>query len=109
MPYETLLIVVLALPFVGSCLAAVLRVNARDAEAWLAGAVALIILVLLGAGYPSIAGGGVIRYTMEWVPDLALQFSLKMDGFAWMLATGIGLLVVLYPRYSLSPADPVPR
>src|SRR5215218_7123913 len=101
MPYETPLIVVLALPFVGSCLAALLRANARNAEAWLAGAVALIILTLLGAGYPSITGGGVIRYTMEWVPDLALLFSLRMDGFAWifaMLVTGIGLLVVLYAR-----------
>jgi multicomponent K+:H+ antiporter subunit A len=93
MPYKTLLIVVLALPFVGSCLAALLRANARNAEAWLAGGIALIILALLGAGYPGITGGGVIRHTMEWVPDLALQFSLRMEGFACMFAmlvTGIG-------------------
>ena len=35
-----------------------------------------------------------------------------MDGFAWMFAmlvTGIGFLVVLYARYYMSPADPVPR
>jgi hypothetical protein len=35
-----------------------------------------------------------------------------MDGFAWMfsmLVLGIGALVVLYARYYMSPADPVPR
>ena len=112
MPYETVLIAVLALPFVGSCLAAPLQANARNAEAWLAGAVALIGLVLLAASYPRIVNGGVIRHTVEWVPDLGLEFSLRMDGFAWILAmlvTGIGFLVVLYTRYYMPPADPVPR
>jgi multicomponent K+:H+ antiporter subunit A len=112
MPYETLLIVVLVLPFVGSCLAALFQANARNAEAWLAGAVALVILALLAAMYRGVTGGGVIRHTVEWLPDLGLLFSLRMDGFAWMFAmlvTGIGFLVVLYARYYLSPADPVPR
>src|SRR3954451_10296600 len=112
MPYETVLIAVLALPFIGSCLAAALQANARNAEAWLAGVVALLALVLLAASYPRIVNGGVIRHTVEWVPTLGLEFSLRMDGFAWILATlitGIGLLVVLYARYYMSPADPVPR
>src|SRR3954454_13258156 len=112
MPYQTILIVVLALPFVGCCLAALLQVNARNAEAWLAGAVSLTELVLLATCYPGISGGGVVRYSGDWVPDFGLQFSLRMDGFAWlfaMLVTGIGFLVVLYARYYLAPADPVPR
>ncbi|MEH6951408.1 monovalent cation/H+ antiporter subunit A [Nitrobacter sp. NHB1] len=112
MPYETILIVVLALPFVGTCLAALLQTNARNAEAWLAGAVSLIGLALLVVSYPRIVNGGVIRHTVDWVPELGLYFSLRMDGFAWMLAvliTGIGFLVVLYARYYMSPSDPVPR
>ena len=112
MPYEMLLIAILALPFVGSCLAALLRANARNAEAWLAGTIALISLALLAGGYPRVVDGGVIRHKVDWVPDLGLEFSLRMDGFAWMFAmlvTGIGFLVVLYARYYMSPADPVPR
>ncbi|MGE3743836.1 MAG: proton-conducting transporter membrane subunit, partial [Geminicoccaceae bacterium] len=112
MPSETLLIAVLALPFAGSCLAALLRANARNAEAWLAGAVALASLAFVAACYPRIVDGGVVRHTVEWVPDLGLEFSLRMDGFAWIFATlvtGIGFLVVLYARYYMSPADPVPR
>ena len=41
-----------------------------------------------------------------------MTFTLRMDGFAWLFAvliTGIGFLVVLYARYYMSPADPVPR
>ena len=112
MPYEHLLIVVLALPFVGSCFAALLRTNARNAEAWLSGTITLVSLAILAAGYPRVTDRGVIRYIVEWVPDLGLEFSLRMDGFAWMFAmlvTGIGFLVVLYARYYMSPTDPVPR
>ena len=46
------------------------------------------------------------------MPSLGLDFTLRMDGFAWlftMLVTGIGFLVVLYARYYMSPDDPVPR
>ena len=112
MPYETILIVVLVLPFAGSCLAAFLQSNARNAEAWLAGAISLICLMLLVVSYPHIVNGGVIRHTVEWVPELGLNFYLRMDGFAWVLAAliaSIGFLVVLYARYYLSPQDPVPR
>ena len=46
------------------------------------------------------------------MPQLGLGLTLRMDGFAWVfcaLVTGIGALVVLYARYYMSPADPVPR
>src|SRR5215208_4937671 len=112
MPYEMSLIAVLALPFLGSFIAAFLPANARNAEAWLAGVITLIGLALVAANYPHITDGHVIRHRVEWLPDLGLLFSLRMDGFAWMFAmlvTGIGFLVVLYARYYLSPADPVQR
>jgi multicomponent K+:H+ antiporter subunit A len=109
---ETLLITVIALPFVGSCLAVLFRANARNAEAYLAGVVALLSLVLVISIYPRVVDGGIVQYKAAWVPELGLEFNLRMDGFAWVLAlliTGIGLLVVLYARYYMSAADPVPR
>ncbi len=112
MPHETLAIAALALPFLGSGLAALLRTNARDAAAWLAGAVALAALVLMALTWPGIADGGVIRLRIAWVPQLGLDFTLRIDGFAWVFAvlvTGIGFLVVLYARYYMPASDPVPR
>ncbi len=108
----TLLIALLALPFAGSIAAALLRANARDAGAWLAGAVALTALAIAARLYPAVAHGDVIRSDFEWLPALGLNFTLRMDGLAWMFAvlvTGIGFLVVLYARYYMSPQDPVPR
>src|SRR5215212_4543904 len=112
MPHDMLLIAVLALPFAGSCLAALLRTNAWNAESWLAGAIALTGLALVAASYPGIANGEPIQARIEWLPELGLEFTLRMDGFAWifaMLVTGIGFLVMLYARYYMSPADPVQR
>jgi multicomponent K+:H+ antiporter subunit A len=107
-----LLIVLVVLPFGGSCLAALFRANARNAEAYLAGGLALAALVLVISFYPLVANGGVVQYKAAWVPLLGLEFNLRADGLAWVLAaliTGIGFLVVLYARYYMSAADPVPR
>jgi len=106
------LILILALPFAGSLCAALLPSNARNAEAWLAGLIALVCVVLIATLYPDVANGGVIRADIPWAPALGLQFTLRMDGYAWLFAlivSGMGALVVLYARYYMSPEDPVPR
>ncbi|MHC5784647.1 monovalent cation/H+ antiporter subunit A [Pseudomonas idahonensis] len=106
------LIVLLLLPFIGSCLAAVLPHNARNTESLLAGLVALIGTVQVALLYPQIADGGIIREEYTWLPSLGLNFVLRLDGFAWLfslLVLGIGSLVALYARYYMSPQDPVPR
>jgi multicomponent K+:H+ antiporter subunit A len=107
-----LLISLILIPFIGSLIAAMLPTNARNAEAWLSGLVALSGLVLCIFAYPDVVDGGIIRQEYAWIPSLGLNFILRMDGFAWMFATmvtAIGFLVVLYARYYMSPADPVPR
>ena len=106
------LIVLLLLPFIGSCLAAVLPHNARNSESLLAGLIALVGTIQVAMFYPQIAHGGVIREEFMWLPSLGLNFVLRMDGFAWLfsiLVLGIGTLVSLYARYYMSPEDPVPR
>jgi multicomponent K+:H+ antiporter subunit A len=110
--HSGLLLVLVALPFLGALLAALLSPNARNAEAWLAGSVAVGGLALTISAYPSVADGGVVRHTVEWVPALGLSLTLRLDGFGWLfslLITGIGLLVVIYARYYMSPKDPVAR
>ena len=106
------LTLVLLLPFLGSLCAAFLPSNARNAEAWLAGAVSLAATLIVASLYPQIAAGEVLRMSVPWAPALGLNFDLRMDGFAWLFAllvTGMGTLVVVYARYYMSPTDPVPR
>jgi multicomponent K+:H+ antiporter subunit A len=107
-----LLLLLILLPFMGSALAAMLPRNARNGEAWLSGGVTVAAFAIGASMFPRVSGGGVVRHHVEWMPELGLDFTLRMDGFAWMftmLITGIGLLVVIYARYYMSPKDPVPR
>lgn len=103
---------IVLLPFIGSLIAAFLPSNARNAEAWLAGIVALACAALVADLYPQVANGEVVRQVVPWLPQFGLNFHLRMDGYAWlfaMLVTFMGALVVLYARYYMSAADPVPR
>ncbi len=112
MTEANLLLLLILLPFMGSAFAAMLPVNARNAEAWLSGGVTIVAFAIAASLFPLVVDRGVVRREVEWVPELGLTFTLRMDGFAWMfsmLITGIGLLVVIYARYYMSPKDPVPR
>ncbi|MFP5461461.1 MAG: monovalent cation/H+ antiporter subunit A [Gammaproteobacteria bacterium] len=107
-----ILTILILLPFAGSVLAALLPANARNREAWLAALVALAGTILTASLYPDIALGNTVRHEIAWLPGLGLNFVLRVDGFAWlfaMLILVIGLLVVVYARYYMSPSDPVPR
>ncbi|MGQ4274054.1 monovalent cation/H+ antiporter subunit A [Terrihabitans sp. B22-R8] len=108
----TLLALIIVLPFVGSFLAVFLSSNARNAEALLAGAVSLGVLCAGLALRSSVMDGQMVRAEFEWLPEYGLNFILRLDGLAWSMAVligGIGLLVVLYARYYMSPTDSVPR
>ncbi|MFC3338555.1 monovalent cation/H+ antiporter subunit A [Paracandidimonas soli] len=106
------LLLLLLLPFVGSVIAALLSPGARNLEAWLAGAVALGCVILAALQLPAILNGEVIRLSLTWIPAMGIDFTLRMDGFAWLFAmiiAAMGSLIVLYARYYMSPKDPVPR
>ncbi len=107
-----LVALVVLLPLIGSVCAALMPANARNAEAWLSGSVALACTVLVAIQYAAVDDGGVVRATFAWMPQYGLELYLRMDGFAWLFAllvSFIGTLVVLYARYYMSPKDPVPR
>src|SRR5690606_25575583 len=102
------LVLILALPFIGSIVAAFMPSNARNIEAWMAGLLALVCAGLVFAQFPAIFDGEVIRYSAVWLPEHGVNFSLRMDGFSWLFAmiiTLMGALIALYARYYMSPAD----
>lgn len=112
MTYAGLLWLMLALPFAGSLAAAFLPSRARNAAALLAGAVAVAGTVLAAVLYSSVPTGALVRSEVQWLPQLGLNLLIRLDGLAWMFAIlilGIGSLIVLYARYYMSAADPVPR
>jgi multicomponent K+:H+ antiporter subunit A len=99
--YPEILPILLVLPFAGRVAALLFPANARNRVAWLAGAVAFAAHTLAWSAYTQVASGDVVRLSLSWLPALGLDFSLRLDGFAWvftLLVTGIGLLVVMYAR-----------
>ena len=109
---QNLLLILALLPFGGAVIAATLPSNARNAEAWLAGLVMVAGLAILAVFHPLVQDGGRVLSRLYWVPSLGLNLTFRIDGFAWLfmvLVQGIGLMVVLYARYYMSPKDPVPR
>src|SRR5699024_8815177 len=106
------LFLLLALPFAGSIVAALLPSNARNLEAWLAGAIAIACVIITVIQFPAIQGGQIVQTTIPWVPALGIDLSVRLDGYAWLFSviiTTMGGLIVLYARYYMSPKDPVPR
>lgn len=109
---SSLLIVILALPFVGAVIAAALPRDARTVAALVSWAIALISVVCLAILWPRFEDGEVLRLNIPWIPSIGLDLVLRLDGLSWLfssLVLGIGALIVLYARYYMSPKDPVPR
>ncbi len=107
-----MLFLLVLLPFLGSAITGLFRGADRSGSAWFTAAIALVAFIVTASLYPIVSDGKVLRGTVEWLPAYGLNVTFRMDGFAWlfaMLITGIGLLVVIYARYYMSPEDPVPR
>ncbi|MFO0458799.1 MAG: monovalent cation/H+ antiporter subunit A, partial [Burkholderiales bacterium] len=115
----SLLVLVLA-PFAGAfvlaCLAPVMAPSEPTSRlrhsAWVAAtamAIAAFAFVLLA---PDVFGGAIQRQRWEWLPALGVGFGLRMDGLALLFAgliLAIGLLIVLYARWYLSPEERTAR
>jgi multicomponent K+:H+ antiporter subunit A len=102
----------LATPFALALIIALARRAPRRTIAILAGLAPLLGLVLLGLLTPAVLDGQIPAVRHEWIPQIGLAFSLRLDGLAWMFALlvlGIGGLIVLYAAYYLAEADSAPR
>ena len=102
----------LALPFLMAAVVAMLCRTSRAASAWLAGSAPLLGLGVLATITPAVMAGQVPHTAHAWLPQIGLDFALRLDGLAWMFALlilTIGALVVMYARYYLSERDSAPR
>lgn len=77
-----------------------------------AGGATLLALVLLFSLAGEVFAGNTPRFNVPWVSAIGLNFSLQLDGLAFLFALlvlGLGALVVLYAHYYLSPKDSARR
>lgn len=100
------------IPFVAALVAPLAARGGRTACALAtAGASAAALAVLL-AQAPAVWAGDVLRSAIPWVPQVGLSFSFFLDGlglfFAGLILT-IGVLIIVYARFYLSPDDSMGR
>jgi len=103
-----LLLIVLLPLLLGTIATAWAGSRARMASAWLAAAVTASSLGLLLSMAPRVMGGEGIRQAWSWVPEIGLALSFRLDGLSLMFAgliMVIGLCIILYAAYYLSPKD----
>ncbi|MFC0676834.1 monovalent cation/H+ antiporter subunit A [Lysobacter korlensis] len=102
----------LALPFAFAAIVLLMRHVSRVTTGWLAGAAPLSALLVLAALTPDVLRGDTPAAWHDWIPQIGLAFSLRLDGLAWMFALmvlAIGGLVVMYARYYLSEREDAPK
>lgn len=102
------LALIIALPFLGLILPVLADRFGRLACALATAIAPLAALILLLLQQPRVFAGEVLRVQYEWLPQLGLNLSLRLDGLGFLFALlilGIGLLVILYARYYLSKRD----
>jgi multicomponent K+:H+ antiporter subunit A len=109
---ELFLLLIVVLPFAGALLPALMSGASATRIAWAAALVPLAILALMAPLLASLFAGVVPSAHVPWVPGLGLDLSLRLDGLAALFALlicAIGLLIILYARYYLSPDDSLAR
>ncbi|MHA7926072.1 MAG: monovalent cation/H+ antiporter subunit A [Marinobacter sp.] len=101
---------VVLLPFLGAIAAPLFAQGGRTAIAVASSVPALIALAALFPHWETLADGGVVLHSYEWLPALGLSFSFRLDGLSLLFALLIliiGLLIILYARYYLKAYENV--
>ena len=82
------------------------RLLGRNAG-WPIALVFLALTALVAAQAPQVLGSGVpLEYSQPWMPQIGVEFHLRMDGLGWlftMLVTGIGALIMAYSARYFPP------
>ncbi|MEX3790271.1 monovalent cation/H+ antiporter subunit A [Paraburkholderia sp. BR14374] len=100
------------LPFMAAALIALTRRRAAALSTWIAFATALFGCALLLSERVGMADRDVLQWRHQWVPDIGLALSLRLDGLSFMFALlvlAIGLLIFIYASYYLAGSDTLPR
>ncbi|HRO14151.1 MAG TPA: monovalent cation/H+ antiporter subunit A [Paracoccus sp. (in: a-proteobacteria)] len=96
------------LPFLGALLPGLMVRAGRNAAAIACATATGLALLGLCLHIPAVMAGEVIATRLSWMPQIGLAADFRLDGLGLLfgiLILGIGLLIILYARFYLSPDD----
>ncbi|PKF62478.1 monovalent cation/H+ antiporter subunit A [Psychromonas sp. psych-6C06] len=100
------------LPMLGIIIPLLTNKVSRSACALATAILPALALILILLDLPAVFAGHAFHQSIEWIPQLGLALSFRLDGLSALfslLILGIGLLVILYARYYLSEKDNMGR
>ena len=103
---------IILLPLLAAAAALWAQRRGFTAAAWAAALPVAASLTLLVGKVPEILVGEKFLISWPWLPELGFNLSFRLDGLGLLFALlilGIGLLVILYARYYLSPEAHIGR
>jgi len=106
------LLLAILTPFFGALLLTLLARQGRSVSAWTTAGTTAIALTILGPSLIDSFAGVTTIQRLGWIPGAGLDLSFRMDGLGVLfslLILLIGLLVILYAHYYLSPRDSLNR
>ncbi|UYI11295.1 MULTISPECIES: hydrogen gas-evolving membrane-bound hydrogenase subunit E [Myxococcus] len=86
-------------PFIAAALAVLITRLFKPWAGWVLALFPAGLAVWFGAQVPASVQGEVLSLTLPWMPDLGIDFALRLDGLSLLMAlliTGLGTLVVIY-------------
>ncbi|MDI4637051.1 MULTISPECIES: monovalent cation/H+ antiporter subunit A [Halomonadaceae] len=100
------------LPLLGVLVPALTERRGRRFCSLATGLLPALALWLTLSHLPALADGETLRFAVDWIPALGLDLAFRLDGLSVLfnlLILGIGLLILLYAHYYLSPDEPFGR
>lgn len=99
---------IILIPFLAAILLPFIYKRVAFHIGWIVLFVPAALFIALAGYIPSIARGDTYYHTFDWIPSFAINFATYLDGLGMifgLLITGIGILVILYSIYYLSPEE----
>lgn len=104
--------IIVLLPFFGAGIIVLIASKNRILSAWFAGIITIIAIIILSI-YAHLPFDGITTIqSWTWVKSIGLEFAFRLDGLSLLfsyLILVIGLLVIIYARYYISPSDCMTR
>jgi len=100
------------LPLLGTLVPLLTERTGRTTCAWTTAILPALSLLIVLWHAPTVLSGATLTTSLPWIPALDLNLAFRLDGLGLLFALlilGIGLLVILYARYYLSPKDSMGR
>ena len=97
--FDTFAIALLLAPFVIALIAPMVSQETGPSAGWILAIVPGGIFAALVTLIEGVARGDVVRFGINWVPELGLRFSFLVDGLSLVFGlavSGIGAVIVIY-------------